>query len=165
MVKLFARLLAVVLVAPSVALGQVDPQFLITPKAGIGPITIGSPLADIKALLGPEDGRAHEGSYMRYTWRTQNKGLLLVWTLNERVIGVAIQQDTRYATDAGVRTGDTAERIRQIMGPPSDVDHQTDSRGTHFDVMRYEGIQFIIPRDPWDGVVGVVLQIIVTEGK
>ena len=158
-------LVVLVLLIPPLAAAQTDPEFLITPQVGIGSVVVGAPLEVVKALFGPEDRAAPSGAYTQYTWRTQGKGLLLVWTLNARVVAVGVQQDARYTTDKGVRTGDNDEKVREVMGTPSGVDHASDSRGRRFDVLRYDGIQFVVPRDPVDGVVSQVLQIVVTEGK
>lgn len=156
----------VLLLSPAaVAVGQVVPEFLITPGVGIGQIHIGAPLVDAKTVLGPEANARKEDSLVHYTWRTMGKGLFFVWASSDKVVGVGVQQDDRYTTDKGLTTGDRPDKVRQVMGDPLGVDHQVDPRGRRFDVMKYQGIQFTIPRDQWDGVVDVVLQIAVTEGK
>jgi hypothetical protein len=87
------------LLAPA-AMGGV-PSFVITPGVGIGPITVGMPVAKVAPTLGLETTPRLAGSRVRYDYARLG---LSVWAADDHVVRVATRNPL-HRTATGVHPG------------------------------------------------------------
>ncbi len=137
----YAVSIALLLAVPTIAQAP-DPQFLITPGVGIGPLKIGMHIDDAARILGtprlvpvfhvpptPDDPRLYRWNG-DFAAETDSKGVIhYLWT-----------SDSRYATLEGLRAGSDEAEVRPRLGEPSRVVRRA---GTIFSY-DYAGIQFYI---------------------
>ena len=144
-----AKAFVVVLVlcgAVSPARAGVDAQHLIRPGVGIGPITLGMPLADVVAILGAPYyergailGALSVGTETEYCWidvdsdQLRTGGLCVETTKKRIVIAVEAVGDGSYQTAEGLHTatyrngdvqqGSTEASVRTVLGAPIKEDN------------------------------------------
>ena len=127
---------------------------LIVPGQGIGPVRLGMTVVQVRAALGKEQRSTADSltSATIMTWKTKGGGYLGVWFGPDgKAVNIGINQDAQYATAQGLRAGDTAEKVRGVMGPPADMSLLVSARFGRFQVLQYPGILFYIPSGALDG--------------
>ncbi len=158
-----AKALVVVLVLcgdVSPARAEVDAQHLIRPGVGIGPITLGMPLADVVAILGAPYyergailGSLSVASETEYCWidadsdQIRTGGLCVETTKKRIVIAVEAVGDGSYQTSEGLHTatykngdvqpGSTETSVRRVLGVPIKEDN---SLSAEFHRLIYKGL-------------------------
>jgi cell division septation protein DedD len=158
-----------VLALSSRAAGQVPavaPQFLILPGQGIGLVHLGMTIEQVRSVLGREArvtiNDAATGVAI-LAWNTQGQGRFGVWFSNGQASYVGVNRDPRYATASGLRAGDPADKVRQVMGAPLNVVTQASQTLGRVDFLIYPGILFWIPSGATDGTLnGKVYSIVVS---
>jgi hypothetical protein len=137
-----------------------DAQHLIRPGVGIGPITLGMPLADVVAILGAPYyergailGVLSVAAETEYCWidvrsdQLVTGGLCVETTKKRIVIAVSVVGDGSYQTAEGLHTstykngdilqGSTEINVRTALGPPIREDN---SRDPEFRRLIYKGL-------------------------
>lgn len=158
-----AKAFVVVLVlcgAVSPASAGVDAQHLIRPGVGIGPITLGMPLADVVAILGAPYyergailGVLSVATETEYCWidvdsdQLRTGGLCVEATKKRIVIAVKAVGDGSYQTAEGLHTstykngdvqqGSTETNVRAVLGAPIREDN---SLSAEFHRLVYTGL-------------------------
>ena len=158
-----------VLALSLLAVGQapaVAPQFLILPGQSIGLVHLGMTVAQVRSVLGLEarvtNGDAATGTAV-FVWDSPGQGRFGVWFSNGQASYIGVNRDPRYATASGLRAGDPADKVRQVMGAPLDMVTRASQTLGRFDVLEYPGILFWIPSGATDGASnGKVYSIIVS---
>ncbi|HEV2283787.1 MAG TPA: hypothetical protein VGX75_15490 [bacterium] len=85
-----------------------------------------------------------------------------MWFSDGKAVNVAINRDPRYATAQGLRDGDSADKVRGVMGAPPDTGSLPSMTLGRLEVLHYPGILFYIPSGAKDATLdGKVYSIIV----
>lgn len=141
----------------------VPAAFLIVAGQGIGSIRLGMTLEQVRAALGPEERMVPDPVTHAtvVAWKTTAGGRFGVWFRDGRAVNIAVNHDARYATAQGLRDGDAAETVRQLLGAPLETGSVPSNSLGMLLVFRYPGLLVYIPngaKDPTlDGKVYSIL--------
>lgn len=152
---------------PTFVLAQtaaVPAAFLIVAGQGIGSIRLGMTLEQVRAALGREE-RTTADPVTQATvvaWKTTAGGRFGVWFRDGRAVDIAVNQDGRYATAQGLRDGDAAEKVGQLLGGPLDIASVPSNSLGMLQVFHYQGLLVYVPNGATDPKLnGKVYSIIV----
>jgi hypothetical protein len=108
---------------------SVDPQVLITPGVGVGPVKVGTSIADVIATPGAPKNTCHgipgAAQVVVYTWFPANNlclgsetlgGLLVITNSAGETTQIQAFQDSRYQLENGLRCGAFESLVRSRMG-------------------------------------------------
>ncbi|HKX18927.1 MAG TPA: hypothetical protein VJT33_13025 [bacterium] len=142
----------------------VPAAFLIVAGQGIGSIRLGMTLGQVRAALGHEDRTTADpvSQAMVVAWKTTAGGRFGVWFRDGRAVNIAVNQDARYATAQGLRDGDAAERVGQLLGAPLETRSVPSTNLGMLQVFHYPGLLVYVPNGAQDPKLnGRVYSIIV----
>jgi hypothetical protein len=144
--------LVALLVFLSTPAGAQDPQRLIMPGVGIGPLVLGMNITDVVKVMGTPKFTQARANGVVYAWFEHvslpsgrakgDGGLYALCTETGEVVRVGAYLDNRYKTTEGLGVGSSDKEVRKALGDPTRTRQDTN---THY--LDYPGVMFRIVDD------------------